>query len=88
MNPTKVNILGMELDEWKFDSCIAHFGVGGDWATLYDIESRDRRKGHAIKLLRLAKKHYQSQGKMVGGSVALNSIMRKVYRKLKIHEFK
>ena len=88
MNPKKVNILGMELDEWKVDSCIGHFGVGNDWATLYDIASKDKNKGHATKLLKAAKKYYQSQKKLVGGTIALNTAMSKIYRKLKIHEFK
>ena len=88
MNPKKVNVLGMSLDEWKFDSCTAHFGVGDDWATLYDITSSIEGRGHATALLRETKAYYEGQGKKFGGSVALNSRMRKIYRRLKIHEFK
>lgn len=88
MNPVKVNILGMELDEWRVDSCIAHFGVGEDWATLYDIESEIRRQGHATTLLLEAKAYYEKQGKKFSGTVALNPGMRRIYKKLKIKEFK
>jgi hypothetical protein len=88
MKPQKVNILGMELDEWKLDSSVAHFGVGSDWATLYDIQSSIKEKGHATMLLKEAKSYYQSQNKKVGGSVALNPIMRKIYKKLNIKEYK
>ena len=88
MNPKKVNVLGMELDEWEFASCVAHFGVGSDWATLFDITSLIEGRGHATTLLREAKAYYEAQKKKVGGTVALNPIMRKIYQELKIHEFK
>ncbi len=87
MNPKKVNILGMELDEINFASCTAHFGIGADWATLYHIESQEEGKGHATTLLREAKEYYEGQGKKFGGTVALNPIMRKIYRNLKIKEY-
>lgn len=85
MRPEKVMILGMELDEWRINSSIAHFGVGDDWATLYDIESKEKRKGHATKLLKEAKKYYK--GKKLGGTIALNPIMGHLYKKLKIKEY-
>ena len=88
MIPTKVNILGMELDEWKIDSCIAHFGVGNDWATLYDIQSDNQGKGHATTLLAEAKSFYQKAGRKIGGTVALNPRMRKIYKKLGYVEYK
>ncbi len=88
MNPTKVNILGMELDEWRIDSCIARFGVGSNWATLYDIQSLIEGKGHATLLLREAKSYYQSKKKRVRGTVALNPKMRSIYKKLRIKEYK
>jgi hypothetical protein len=87
MNPKKVNILGMELDEWEFASCIAHFGVGPDWATLFDIRSLIEGRGHATTLLREAKAYYEAQNKKVGGSVALNSKMRYIYQNLEIEEY-
>ena len=79
--------MGMELDEWQFESCIAHFGVGEDWATLYDIRSKKEGRGHATNLLMLAKQHYESQGKKFGGDVALNDRMRNIYQKLNIEEY-
>jgi len=82
-----VNILGMPLEEWIYKSCIAHFGVGDDWATLYDIESKERGKGHATRLLTEAKKYYELQGKRFGGTVALNDGMKKLYIKLGIKEY-
>ena len=87
MNPTKINSMGMELDEWKIDSCLAHFGVGDTWATLYDIWSGVRGKGQATRLLRAAKEYYEKQGKVFGGSVALNAAMKRIYEKLNIKEY-
>jgi hypothetical protein len=83
----KVNILGMELDEWKFESCTAHFGTGEDWATLYDIRSEKEGKGHATELLKRAKSYYEKQGKKFGGDVALNNRMKSIYKKLNIKEY-
>ena len=87
MKKEKKNIMGMELDEWTNKSCIAHFGVGDDWATLYDIQSREEGKGHATELLKEAKTYYENQGKEFGGNVALNERMRKIYRELGIKEY-
>jgi len=86
MTPTKVNILGMELEEWKHKSCEARFGVGDDWATLYDIESQEPGKGHATELLRMAKAFYERHGKTVRGSVALNGRMKRLYQRVAIPE--
>lgn len=88
MNPKKVNILGIDLDEWRLNSCVAQFGVGPTWATLYFIESSIEGRGHATALLREAKAYYEAQKKNVGGSVALNARMRKIYRKLGIKEYR
>ncbi len=88
IKPKTVNIMGMNLDEWNVESCIAHFGTGDTWATIYDIESRNKKQGHATRLLKCAKKYYESKGKIVGGTVALNPVMRGIYRKLEIKEFK
>ena len=79
--------MGMELDEITYLSCTAHFGVGDNWATLYDIESDVKKQGHATKLLTEAKAYYESQGKSFGGSVALNSTMRRIYKILGIKEW-
>ena len=87
MNPKKVNILGMELDEIKFASCTAHFGIGPNFATLYDIESKEEGMGHATGLLKEAKSYYKGQGKKFGGAVALNNRMRSLYNKLNIKEY-
>ncbi len=88
MNKKIVNILGMETEEWANKSCIAHFGVGDDWATLYDIQSKEEGKGHATELLREAKSYYEKQGKRFGGDVALNERMRKIYQRLNIKEYR
>ncbi len=82
-----VNVLGMELERWTNKSCVADFGVEDDWATLYDIKSREEGKGHATELLIGAKKYYERQGKEFGGSVALNNRMRKIYQELGIKEY-
>lgn len=39
MKQEAVTQLGMPLIRWTHESCTAHFAVGDDWATLYDIES-------------------------------------------------
>ena len=87
MNRKQVNILGMPLEEWINKSCTAHFGVCDNWATLYDIESSDKWKGHATELLTEAKKYYELQGKRFGGTVALNDTMKRLYIKLGIKEY-
>ena len=87
MSIKQVNILGMPLDEWKHKSCVAHFGVGDDWATLYDIQSVDKGKGYATELLTEAKKYYEEQGKKFGGTVALNEGRKRIYQKLEIVEY-
>ena len=87
MEIRKINMLGMELTEWKHKSCRAEFGVADNYATLYYIESKEKGKGHASELLIVAKKLYEYLGKKFGGSVALSKEMRSIYRKLKIHEY-
>lgn len=84
----RVTEMGMSLDRWVYKSCEAHFGTGIDWATLYDIRSTEPSQGHATALLTAAKKHYESQGKRFGGSVALNKRMAGIYKALDITEYK
>jgi hypothetical protein len=83
----KIKVLGMELEQCRYRSCTAEFGVGEDWATLALIESTEPGKGHATALLKAAKEHYEAQGKRFGGSVALNERMRAIYRRLGIREY-
>ncbi len=85
--PKKVNILGMELDEWQYKSCVAHVGEGKDWATVGDIESQQEGKGHATSLLLVMQFHYEKKGKRFGGSVALNERMRRIYRRCGVKEY-
>lgn len=87
MNPRKVNILGMELDEWRYKSCLAHIATGKDWATIYDIQSRLEGQGHATALLLIMKSYYEKQGKAFGGSVALNERMSRLYKKCGVREY-
>jgi len=75
------------LELWRYKSCEAEIGVGDNWATVYLIESGDKRKGHATKLLQAAKAHYEGKGLFFGGSVALNMPMRALYQKLGIYEY-
>ena len=84
----KINVMGMDLDEWKWRSCTAQFGVGDDWATLYHIKSKEEGKGHATELLVRARVYYERKGLRFGGSVALSPAMSRIYRKLKIKEYK
>ena len=49
MKPIKVNLFGMELEEWKYGGSVARFAVGENghsWAILYDIESEHYGLGH------------------------------------------
>ena len=80
--------LGMELEEWTLNGCIAQFGVGDDWATLYIAMSENPGRGDATQLLLEAKEHYEAQGKKVGGSVAINPAMRHIYEKLGYEEYR
>ena len=83
-----VNVMGMELERWTNGGCVANFGVGNDWATLYDIESRNESKGEATALLKEAKEYYERLNKKFGGSIALNERMSKIYQRLQIQEYK
>ena len=82
-----VKILGMLLQEWKHKSCVAHIAEGMGWATIYDVKSKIQGKGHATELLLAIQKHYKLLGIELGGSVALNHKMERLYRKLKIKEY-
>lgn len=84
---SEIKILGMPLTQMEYKSCVARFGVGDTWATLYDIRSKIEGKGHATILLSFAKQYYEKQGKKFGGSVALNERMRRLYKKLDITEY-
>ena len=88
IKPKRVkDVLGMELDEWRYKSCLAQVGIGEDWATLYLIESQQEGKGHATALLLIMKDYYEKQGKRFGGSVALNERMARLYKKCGIYEY-
>ena len=82
----KVIVLGMPLMEWTYKSCVANIAEGGDWATIYGIESREPGKGHATTLLLEAKDYYKD--KRFGGTVSLNPRMASVYKKCGIKEYK
>lgn len=88
--PLHEDVVGMPLEGWRTmgGDCVAHFGVGDDWATLYDITSQTEGKGQATALLIEARKHYELLGKRFGSSVALNSRMRAILRRLQIREYK
>jgi len=83
----QVTHMGMPLDEWVHESCTAHFGVGPDWATLYDIRSTTPGKLHATWLLIWARVHYEILGKKFASSVALNDRMRRILKRLEILEY-
>ncbi len=87
MKQEDVEQLGMPLVRWTHESCIAHFAVGPDWATLYDIVSKEEGRGHATQLLVAAKDQYEREGKRFGGTVALNDRMHKIYKRLGITEY-
>lgn len=80
--------MGMPLDNWTHKSCSAMIGAGDDWATVYMIGSDEQGKGHATELLIEMKKYYESQKKVFGSTVALNSRMKHLLQKLNIPECK
>lgn len=79
--------MGMELDEWKYESCRGIFATGPVWATLYIIESGEENKGHAQVLLKNAVGYYRSKKLVVGGTVALHPAMTHLYKKYNIKEY-
>lgn len=83
-----INALGMPLEQWTLGSCRAEFGVGDDWATLYGILSGNPGNGEATQLLEQAKAQYEGEGKRVGGTIALNPVMRHIYEKLGYKEYR
>jgi len=87
MKPQIVTVLGMPMDEWQYESCLAHCATGEGWATIYDIQSEEEGKGHATTLLLAMKKYYEGKGLRFGGSVALNNRMRRLYQKCGIKEY-
>lgn len=82
-----VNVLGMDLVRWTYEQCIADVAEGSDWATIYVVVSENPGHGEATECLRQVKAHYEQIGKTVGGSVALNPAMRRVYEKSGITEY-
>ena len=87
MEHKKVNVMGMDMEEWTHKSCVVEVAEGDDWATIYGVISKERGKGHATELLTEMKKYYTSQGKRFGGTVALNKAMKHIYEKLGITEY-
>ena len=86
--PQPVSIMGMPLDEWQHESCVAHCAVGDDWATIYDIQSTQEGQGHATALLLAMKEYYEARSLRFGGSIALNERMRRLYQKCWIQEYR
>lgn len=82
-----VNVMGMPLVRWSYKGCEVDFGIGEDFATIYSVESKDKGKGYATKLLGVAKAFYEHNGKKFGGTVALNDTMAHIYKKLNIEEY-
>ncbi len=90
MKPTKINSFGIELDEWKYGDSVARFAIGENghpWAILYDIESEQYGLAHATKLLKEVKRYYEKRGRSVGGSMALNPIMQRIYKRIGYYEY-
>lgn len=82
-----VNLCGMDLVEWRYESCTAVFATDEDWATLYAIRSVHEGKGHATILLKCAQSYFEGIGKRFGGTIASHPAMRHLYRKLGITEY-
>ena len=82
-----IEVMGMDLVEWRFESCTGTFAVDDDWATLYSIKSEHEGRGHATILLKCAKHYFESIGKRFGGTAAIHPAMCHLYRKLGITEY-
>jgi len=83
-----VNVLGMDLTEISYKSCVMHVGVNTHWATIYDISSTQQGMGHAQELINHAKAYYEHQGKIFGSTIALSPVMKHILIKLCISEYK
>lgn len=83
----QVEMLGVQVSQWKWQSCTMEFGVGEDWATLYSAELMEKNQGHATYLLQTAKTFYELQTKRFGGSAAIHPAMEHIYEKLNIYEY-
>jgi len=83
-----VSILGMDMTEISYQSCVMHVGVNTHWATIYDISSTQQGMGHAQELINHAKAYYEHQGKIFGSTVALSPVMKHILIKLGIPEYK
>lgn len=81
----KVNEMGMELLKYKMNDCIATVAEGDGWATMYDIQSFNKGKGEATKLLLALKEVYKNV--KFGGTVALNPTMEHLYEKTGIEQY-
>lgn len=81
------DILWMELDEWTFESCTAHFGAYEESMVLYDIQSKEESKWHATTLLRDAFQYYTNLELEVIWTAPLNSRMESLYQKVWIPYF-
>lgn len=80
--------MGMVLDKWTHKSCTCMIGYGLDWATIYSIESTNKRKGHAEELILYAKNYYEQIGMTFATSIALSESMRCLVKKLNLLEYK
>ena len=84
----EVNSLGMKLDGWKYESCIANVGTGEDFATIFYIESEEKNKCHATILIKIMSKIYTDEGKSFATSIALSDPMKHLVKKLNLKEYK
>lgn len=84
----KITEMGMELDLWKYESCVCRMGVGEDFATIYHIESEDKNKGHATMLIKIMRIIYFGEKKEFATSVALSAPMKHIVKKLNLTEYK
>lgn len=87
---TALPFMDRPLERWQTvgGDCVADFGTGPDWATLYSIESKTEGLGQATAVLTAARAHYEAAGKRFGSSVALNARMRSLLRQLNIREYR
>jgi hypothetical protein len=82
-----IKVLGMDLFEFTHKDVKGHLFINDTHATIYDVESNNYGVGECQETLSMLKEEYETNGKVFGGTVALNPTMKHIYQKLNITEY-
>lgn len=85
----EVNIMGMDLLEFSYKSCIARCGYNDEekWGTIYTMNSSEPGKGHGTILIIAMKRFFEDKGYRFASSVALSPAMKHLLTKYNIKEY-